>query len=103
MDFRAIWIRDRLCKILGVFEPRYIDTVLNELYDELVAFLDDAVVDQRDEHKRILFAYRTFYERLIEEKVTAFEPATAGAAQPGGTDQPEQTQREKKGKKVKGG
>uniref|UniRef100_A0AAG5CS78 Uncharacterized protein n=1 Tax=Anopheles atroparvus TaxID=41427 RepID=A0AAG5CS78_ANOAO len=96
MDFRAIWIRDRLCKILGVFEPRYIDTVLNELYDELVAFLDDAVIDQRDEHKRILFAYRTFYERLIEEKVTAFEPATAGAAQPGGTDQPEQTQREKK-------
>uniref|UniRef100_A0A6E8V0M9 Dynein heavy chain 10, axonemal n=1 Tax=Anopheles coluzzii TaxID=1518534 RepID=A0A6E8V0M9_ANOCL len=74
MDFRAIWIRDRLCKILGVFEPRYIDTVLNELYDELVAFLDDAVTDQRDDHKRILFAYRTFYERLIEEKVTAFEP-----------------------------
>lgn len=76
MDFRAIWIRDRLCKILGVFEPRYIDTVLNELYDELVAFLDDAVTDQRDDHKRILFAYRTFYERLIEEKVTAFEPGT---------------------------
>uniref|UniRef100_A0A182Y3M8 Dynein heavy chain tail domain-containing protein n=1 Tax=Anopheles stephensi TaxID=30069 RepID=A0A182Y3M8_ANOST len=74
MDFRAIWIRDRLCKILGVFEPRYIDTVLNELYDELVAFLDDSVTDQRDDHKRILFAYRTFYERLIEEKVTAFEP-----------------------------
>ncbi|XP_058060896.1 dynein axonemal heavy chain 10 [Anopheles bellator] len=99
MDFRAIWIRDRLCKILGVFEPRYIDTVLNELYDELVAFLDDTVIDQRDEHKRILFAYRTFYERLIEEKVTAFEPATGAAS--GGSDQPEQTQREKKGKKVK--
>uniref|UniRef100_A0A182TQL6 AAA+ ATPase domain-containing protein n=1 Tax=Anopheles melas TaxID=34690 RepID=A0A182TQL6_9DIPT len=102
MDFRAIWIRDRLCKILGVFEPRYIDTVLNELYDELVAFLDDAVTDQRDDHKRILFAYRTFYERLIEEKVTAFEPVTAGAAQPAGSDQPEQTQKEKKGKKAKG-
>uniref|UniRef100_A0A182Q9M3 Dynein heavy chain tail domain-containing protein n=1 Tax=Anopheles farauti TaxID=69004 RepID=A0A182Q9M3_9DIPT len=100
MDFRTIWIRDRLCKILGVFEPRYIDTVLNELYDDLVAFLDDAVTDQRDDHKRILFAYRTFYERLIEEKVTAFEPAT-GAALPGSSDPPEQTQKEKKGKKVK--
>ncbi|XP_050088792.1 dynein axonemal heavy chain 10 [Anopheles aquasalis] len=111
MDFRAIWIRDRLCKILGVFEPRYIDTVLNELYDELVAFLDDTVIDQRDEHKRILFAYRTFYERLIEEKVTAFEPATLGGSSVtgggggggGGSDQPDQqAQREKKGKKVKG-
>ncbi|XP_053669700.1 dynein axonemal heavy chain 10 [Anopheles nili] len=101
MDFRTIWIRDRLCKILGVFEPRYIDTVLNELYDDLVAFLDDAVTDQRDDHKRILFAYRTFYERLIEEKVTAFEPATTGGPQPGTSEPPEQTQKEKKGKKVK--
>lgn len=74
MDLRFRWARDHLCRTLGVYEPRYIETVLNEYYDELVAFFDDEIEDHRDDHKRIFFAYRTFYDKLVEEAVVAMQP-----------------------------
>ncbi|XP_055618804.1 dynein axonemal heavy chain 10 isoform X2 [Toxorhynchites rutilus septentrionalis] len=96
MDYRFRWVRDRLCKTLGVYEPRYIETVLAEFYDELVAFFDDEISDHREDHKRIFFAWRTFYDKLVEEEVKALEPVT-----PAPVPEPEQTQT-KKGKKGKG-
>lgn len=74
MDYRFRWVRDRLCKTLGVYEPRYIETVLAEFYEELVAFFDDEISDHREDHKKIFFAYRTFYDKLVEEEVKALEP-----------------------------
>lgn len=78
MDYRFRWVRDHLCRSLGVYEPRYIETVLNEFYDELVAFFDDEISDHRDDQKRIFFAYRTFYDKLVEETVVAMEPGKFG-------------------------
>ncbi|XP_052562272.1 dynein axonemal heavy chain 10 isoform X4 [Culex pipiens pallens] len=96
MDLRFRWARDHLCRTLGVYEPRYIETVLNEYYDELVAFFDDEIEDHRDDHKRIFFAYRTFYDKLVEEAVVAMQPVAPTPA-----SEPEQAQKEKKGKKTK--
>ncbi|XP_062558011.1 dynein axonemal heavy chain 10 isoform X2 [Armigeres subalbatus] len=96
MDYRFRWVRDHLCRFLGVYEPRYIETVLNEFYDELVAFFDDEITDHRDDQKRIFFAYRTFYDKLVEETVVAMEPVAAPTAA-----EPDSGHKEKKGKKTK--
>ncbi|XP_058811885.1 dynein axonemal heavy chain 10 isoform X1 [Topomyia yanbarensis] len=96
MDYRFRWVRDHLCRTLGVDEPRYIESVLNEFYDELMAFFDDEISDHREDQKRILFAYRTFYDKLVEEEVVALEPVGPMLA-----TEPELILKEKKGKKAK--
>ncbi|XP_055533348.1 dynein axonemal heavy chain 10 [Wyeomyia smithii] len=97
MDYRFRWVRDHLCRFLGVREPRYIETVLSEFVDEISAFFDENITDQRNDHRRVFFAYRTFYDRLVEKAVVAMEPASAAA-----NVEPELVQKEKKGRKTKG-
>ncbi|XP_055585530.1 uncharacterized protein LOC129738373 [Uranotaenia lowii] len=93
MDFRVQWFRNYLCQALGVQEPRYIESVLSDHHDSLIQFFEEEITDNRDDHKRLFFAWRTFYDRLVEKTVKVLEPvAPPVEAEP---------QKEKKGKKGK--
>jgi hypothetical protein len=73
-DYRMVWMRDRISKVLGVQDhPEALEVLVKEHHDEFQAFLDDEISDIGEMEKCILYIYRTFYDRLVEREVVTIE------------------------------
>lgn len=73
-DYRFVWLRDRISKILGVHDhPDALETLIKDHHDAFIAFLDAEIVDIKETEKCLLFIYRTFYDRLVEKEVVTIE------------------------------
>lgn len=73
VDFRRNWIKERVVQYLGLPDGSYFDDMLaaedGELEEKLDIFLEDDILLQSDAHKKIFFAYKTSYEKLVDEEI----------------------------------
>lgn len=96
MDFHLSWFRQRLAKLFGIPDGlEYVDVLINDNYERLKRFFDGdfsghtSAAQQLEE--RILFVYRTFYDRLVEKEITVLEEVPHVA-----TPEPEPTKEKRK-------
>ncbi|CAD7085087.1 unnamed protein product [Hermetia illucens] len=92
-DVRLIWLKQTIANLLGVYEPEYVHTLVEENSDQIHEFFDEEYTQISDIHKRVMYAWRTFYDKLVEEEITVLEKL------PPPTPPPEPEKKERKGKK----
>lgn len=97
MDPRVEWLGGRIGNSLGVFDKEYTDMLLNENMDQFKSFVVDEIKSVTEIDKRVVYVYRTFYDKLVESTITVLE-LVPPAPPPEITD----TSKDKKGKKGKG-
>lgn len=73
-DYRLMWMRDRITKLLGVQDhPEALEELLKEHQDAFQAYLNNEINDVSEMEKCVFFIFRTFYDRLVEREVVTIE------------------------------
>lgn len=73
IDFRYRWLSETISNALGIFDTTFADQLIAEHSDLVDAFFNDNIYEKTDAHKQILFVWRTFYDKLVEESITVLE------------------------------
>lgn len=73
IDFRHRWLSETISKLLGISDGKFADTLLSDNNEKVRCFFDDAINDFTDCNKRLLFTWRTFYDKLVEETISVLE------------------------------
>jgi dynein heavy chain, axonemal len=73
MDYRIEWLKQKISAILGVDELEILEAALVDHDDGIKEFFDAVITDYDDMDRRILYVYRTFYDKLIEEEIIVLE------------------------------
>lgn len=72
-DFRYRWLSETISKLLGISDRKFVDDLLSDNNENIRSFFDDAINDFTDCNKRLLFTWRTFYDKLVEETISILE------------------------------
>lgn len=73
IDFRYRWLSETISNALGIFDSNYADQLISEHSDLVDSFFNDNIYEKADNPKQILFVWRTFYDKLVEESITVLE------------------------------
>lgn len=73
IDFRYRWLSEVISNTLGIFDTIFADQLITEHNDLVDSFFNDDIYEKADNHKQILFVWRTFYDKLVEESITVLE------------------------------
>lgn len=73
IDFRLQWLIETISSSLGIFDASIAAQTLAEHGDLVDALFNDPIDEQCDSSKQILFVWRSFYDKLVEETITVFE------------------------------
>lgn len=73
VDFRYRWLSETISNALGIFDTSYADQLIIEHSDLVDSFFNDNIYERADNRKQILFVWRTFYDKLVEESLTVLE------------------------------
>lgn len=72
-DIRIMWLKYTISNLLGVDQMDYVNDMF-EKYDEMLDnFLNSEYQSIEDIERVILFCWRTFYDKMIEEEITVLE------------------------------
>lgn len=72
-DNRILWLKCTIANMLGVYEPEYVNAAIYENLYDFKSFLNDKYTKNEDINKMILYVWRTFYDKLVEEEITVLE------------------------------
>lgn len=73
IDNRLAWLRDKIGSSLGVTEREFTNLMILENFPQFKQFMEDEQMEVKDIDKRIVFVYRTFYDKLVESTITVLE------------------------------
>lgn len=73
IDFRYRWLSETISKLLGIADKKFVDDLLSDNNEKIRCFFDDTINDFTDSNKRLLFTWRTFYDKLVEETISVLE------------------------------
>lgn len=95
-DHRLQWFASTITDLLGIEDTAYARAAIDEHSERIAAFFGAAIRRHADARKQIVFVWRTFYDRMVEEVVVELQevrPETPPPPPPS----------KKKGKAVKAG
>lgn len=96
-DPRIVWLKTIIANQLGVFKPVYVNTLIAKNKDAVDQFLNKRYERQAHLDRVIMYVWRTFYDRLVEEEITVLEEVPRPSL-------PDKKDKKKKGKgRKKGG
>lgn len=72
-DFRYKWLSQKIANLLGIYDTKYADTLIEEHQEEICQFFEGHIEKHEDINKRVVFIWRTFYDKLVEETITVLE------------------------------
>lgn len=72
-DLRYRWLCETLSNALGIFDTSFAEQLIAEHSDLVGEFFNDDINELADAQKQIMFVWRTFYDKLVEESVTVLE------------------------------
>lgn len=72
-DNRITWLKCTISNLLGVYETEYVTAVIQDNLNDFRSFLNDKYTKNVDINKIILYVWRTFYDKLVEEEITVLE------------------------------
>lgn len=89
-DPRVVWLKTIIANQLGVFDPVYVNTLIAEHRQALDQFLNKRYERQAHLDRVIMYVWRTFFDRLVEEEITVLEEVPRASL-------PEKKEKKKKG------
>lgn len=72
-DFRYRWLSETMSKLMGIFDTKYADAIIDEHGEQIRSFFDEEITEFTHIHRQILFIWRTFYDKMVEETITVLE------------------------------
>lgn len=72
-DFRFRWLSESISNFLGIFDTRFAEQLITDNIDLVDAFFNDDINEYADTSKQILFVWRTFYDKLMEETINVLK------------------------------
>ena len=72
-DYRFQWLSGKISDLLGIEDIIFAANLLSEHNEKIESFFEDEVVEYADIEKQIIFLWRTFYDKMVEETVTVLE------------------------------
>lgn len=72
-DFRYRWLSETMSKSMGILDTKYADALIDEHGEEIRSFFDDEIHEFAHIHRQILFIWRTFYDKMVEQSITVLE------------------------------
>lgn len=72
-DNRILWLKCIISNVLGVFEPDCVNGFMYENINDFRTLLEQKYTKHRDLHRIMVFVWRTFYDKLVEEEITVLE------------------------------
>lgn len=73
IDFRYQWLSQTIANALGISNTVFADQLIAEHSDLIDAFFNDDVIEQSNLCKQILYVWRIFYDKLVEETISVLE------------------------------
>lgn len=73
IDYRYRWLSETISKLLGISDRKFAENLLCDHSEKIRCYFDDAINDFADCNKRLLFIWRTFYDKLVEETISVLE------------------------------
>lgn len=70
---RVVWLKTVIAHMLGILDPVYVNTLIRQNLPAIDAFFRQRYETQNDLQYVVMFVWRTFYDRLIEEEITVLE------------------------------
>ncbi|XP_028981786.1 dynein heavy chain 10, axonemal [Diachasma alloeum] len=106
MDYRILWIRDKVIKFLGLNEEHKIlfDNLINEnnryYEDKLYNFLILDLYDTTDLEKKLILFYKTYRSEVVQEEISVWEEIEKFEDEKKKEKKPKKSKKEKKEEKV---
>lgn len=73
MDYRLKWLSEIISNLLGIFDQKYSDALIDEHKEQFMSLFNDEIINFSKNNKQLLFIWRTFYDKLVEETITVLE------------------------------
>lgn len=73
IDFRLRWLSESISSFLGIFDTHFAEQLIADNIDLVDAFFNDNINEYADTSKQILFVWRTFYDKLVEETINVLK------------------------------
>ncbi|XP_034488413.1 uncharacterized protein LOC117792391 [Drosophila innubila] len=89
---RITWIKTIIANQLGVFDPKHVNALVAKNRQAVEDFLNKRYERQAHLDRVIMYVWRTFYDRLVEEEITVLEEVPRPSA-------PDKKDKKKKGAK----
>ncbi|XP_064550918.1 dynein axonemal heavy chain 10 [Drosophila montana] len=87
---RVLWLKTIIANQLGVFEPVYVNALIAANRQALDQFFNKRYERQAHLDRVIMYVWRTFFDRLVEEEITVLEEVPRPSL-------PEKKEKKKKG------
>lgn len=72
-DCRYRWLSETISNLLGISDRKFADALLIEHNDQINGFFNENIDEFSESNNRLLFVWRTFYDKLVEEAITVLE------------------------------
>ncbi|KAI9581295.1 hypothetical protein GQX74_011231 [Glossina fuscipes] len=72
-DNRILWLKCSISNLLGVYEPETVNGAVFRHKDDFNTFLESKYTKNKDINKVLVYIWRTFYDKLVEEEITVLE------------------------------
>ncbi|KAL7729890.1 hypothetical protein ACLKA6_014739 [Drosophila palustris] len=92
---RVTWLKTIIANQLGVFDPKHVNTLVANNRQAVEDFLNKRYERQAHLDRVIMYVWRTFFDRLVEEEITVLEEVPRPSM-------PDKKDKKKKGAKGKG-
>lgn len=67
------WFCNTTSNLLGIYDTKYAEDLLDEHAEQIKGFFDDEFTQNADIDKQIMFLWRTYYDKMVEETITVLE------------------------------
>lgn len=72
-DLRVKWLKSTISSLMGIAEPQYVNHLIRSHMLEFQQFFDVEHTGIKDINQIVVFVWRTFYDKLVEEEITVLE------------------------------
>lgn len=70
------WFCNTISNLLGIYEMKHAEDLVDEYAEQIKGFFDDEFTQNADIDKQIIFLWRTYYDKMVEETITVLEEGT---------------------------
>lgn len=73
VNSRNQWLYETISNYLGIFDTDFAEQMMVEHSNLIDAFLNNDIDEPAGLSKQVLFVWRSFYDKLVEETITVLE------------------------------
>lgn len=67
------WFCSTISNLLGIYDTKCAEDLIEEHAEQIKSFFDDDYTQNADIDRQIIFLWRTYYDKMVEETITVLE------------------------------